>query len=742
MKKIFSLMIMLLTIFLTTGCNFSSSVYRQFNKQFDQFKSKIETTNQVIINMDINIEMYEKSVYLGKDSIAATIKMNQSPLYIDVTMGSRYFEETYILSQKGNDLYEHEVINDNVVITDYYSSVDEYENSEYDSIFDFNYNSKYGKVKKEENFYIFSLTIDDTLTDDDKEYLDDLYDILGLSLDDVLESKLDIKFKFDGDKLFISYDMNSDMKVKDRNIQVKSYLEYDIRIESFNLIDLDNCEHLSRTIDSVYNYSKIDQVYNYCDTNVRYYKYKLDKGYYYIDRFSDLNDFQFSLYDSNKQKLSINYLFNHSNNKSKYGTMFEVKEDGDYYIKIENCKDTFALKKLNINDYKEYEFKENEANELDLKENQFSYIDLSFSKEFICLENSGNTKIKIENLYDNSTYIINSNEKYYIATKKIKNGLILTNLGSNETCNLTVKEVDKSGSLETPYEELEVITNTPSEGFYYCDDYNNAIIKLIVEEQGYYTFYNTKDGISSKMYFEAKKISGEYYRWMIDNTYLLLPGEYLITMSNSSNPAYGNVYYEFEATNIQFNYEITVDKGKNPEINTFPTVHLMDNHGLEYVKYYFNIEEEYVLYENGQNIYLHYENGDYVGGVNGYFHLKPGRYYMDSILDFQEDGYEFKFGIIEFDNRDFNFNLSKTNSNNLDTVRYLDNEHFPVCGYFRYWFTLEEDSKIIHDYDSCKIYDENGNMISTDKKIIELSSGRYYVTLHSNIYKMYLYTGE
>ena len=209
MKKIFSLMIMLLTIFLTTGCNFSSSVYRQFNKQFDQFKSKIETTNQVIINMDINIEMYEKSVYLGKDSIAATIKMNQSPLYIDVTMGSGYFEETYILSQKGNDLYEHEVINDNVVITDYYSSVDEYENSEYDSIFDFNYNSKYGKVKKEENFYIFSLTIDDKLTDDDKEYLDDLYDILGLSLDDVLESKLDIKFKFDGDKLFISYDMHS-----------------------------------------------------------------------------------------------------------------------------------------------------------------------------------------------------------------------------------------------------------------------------------------------------------------------------------------------------------------------------------------------------------------------------------------------------------------------------------------------------------------------------------------------------
>ena len=533
------------------------------------------------------------------------------------------------------------------------------------------------------------------------------------------------------------------MEMNNRNIQMKSSIEYDIKIEEFELIDLDSCEHISESMDSVYNCSKLNQTYNYHGTNLSYYQYNLEQGYYYIDRLNDNNDFNFTLYNSNKEKLDVNYLIKHYNNKSKYETIFEIKDSGTYYIKLENCNEPFALKKFNNDDYKKHQFILDEINEFTLKEKQFSFIDLDFSKEFISIENKGLDDIKIENLYNNVEYTIKPNEKCFIDSKKADNGLIVTNNSSNEICKLIVKEVEKKGNLDTPYEDLEEITNIPSNGFYYCDDNNNAIIKLIVEEEGYYTFYNTKDEISSKMYFNVEKIGDGYHRWVTDNTYLILPGEYLITMRNSFGVAYGNVYYEFESTDIQFNYELPVQTGKNPESSTFPTVKLNDNHGMEDVKYYFNIEEECVLFFNGQNIYLHYENGGYVSsGVDGYFHLQPGKYYINSILDFTESGYEIKFGIVEFDKRDFELDLITTKSSNLETLRYLKNEQFPVTGYFRYWFTLEEDSKIIHDTSTCKIYDENHNMITTDKSLIELSSGRYYVTFQSNIVKIYQYIGK
>ena len=61
------------------------------------------------------------------------------PLYIDVSAGDGSDKESYVLSQKGNNLYQHEIINENLAITEFYSSVDEYENDEYDIAFGFKF---------------------------------------------------------------------------------------------------------------------------------------------------------------------------------------------------------------------------------------------------------------------------------------------------------------------------------------------------------------------------------------------------------------------------------------------------------------------------------------------------------------------------------------------------------------------------------------------------------------------------
>ena len=743
MRKFFTVLMTIFAVILLFGCDSNSMLIRKFDREFEQFKSKASRNNQLVFDMNVEVELYEKSVYLGKESVAATIKMNESPLYIDISMGDGIYKESTLFTQKGNNIYEHQIVDENLVVTEYYSSVDDYENSSYDAFNEFDFNSDYGTVEKQDDYYVFTLKLDETLTDEDKEYLEDLYEILNLSLEDILHSEIIIKYKFNKNSLYMSVDLASDMNVNGKDIQVNGKVEYDIRIEDFELIDISSYEHVASTIDSVYDYSKLDEFTNRIDIGKRYYKYKLEKGYYYIDRIDDFNDFEFELFNSEKQKISTEYLFYHFNNNTEYGTIFEIKESGDYYIKIDRSHSRFALKKYSIDDYKASHFVLNTPNKIALKNNQFSYIEMESKLPFVCIQNTGKTEIKIEKIYDGQTYFIKPNEKRYIETHDDVISLLITNVGTSEECSFIMEEIDKSGDPNTPYEELEIVTDSPSKGFYYCDTYGYLMMKMIVEEEGYYTLYNTRDEVSAQMSFFVRSMNGEYAFWIGDTEWLLFPGEYLVTMQSVSSlqEAYGHIYYEYEPLDFDYEYEISVNSGKDPTSDDFPTVNLADNHGYELVRYYFNIEEECVLYMDGSYIYVRDDNGDYFGGLKGYFYMKPGRYYLSSIEDFGKNGRDIKFGIVELDERDFEIELSETYATNLNTVYYIENKHYPITGYYRYWFTLEEDSKVIHN-EACAIFDENGNMISNTKEIVSLPQGKYYAVYYSNLVQIFLYVGD
>ena len=745
MRKFFTVLMTIFAVILLFGCDSNSMLIRKFDREFEQFKSKASRNNQLVFDMNVEVKLYEKSVYLGKESVAATIKMNESPLYIDISMGDGIYKESTLFTQKGNNIYEHQIVDENLVVTEYYSSVDDYENSSYDAFNEFDFDSDYGTVEKQDDYYVFTLKLDETLTDEDKEYLEDLYEILNLSLEHILDSEIIIKYKFNKNSLYMSVDLASDMNVNGKDIQVNGKVEYDIRIEDFELIDISSYEHVASTIDSVYDYSKLDEFTNRIDIGKRYYKYKLEKGYYYIDRIDDFNDFEFELFNSEKQKISTEYLFYHFNNNTKDGTIFEIKESGDYYIKIDRSHSRFALKKYSIDDYKASHFVLNTPNKIALKNNQFSYIEMESKLPFVCIQNTGKTEIKIEKIYDGQTYFIRPNEKRYIETHDDVISLLITNVGTSEECSFTMEEIDKSGDPNTPYDELEIMTDSPSKGFYYCDMnmYSHSLMKMVVEEEGYYTFYNTRDEISAQMNFFVNSMNGGYAAWTGDNEWLLFPGEYLITLQSVSSlqEAYGNVYYEFKSLDFDYEHEIPVNYGKEPTSDDFPTVNLADNHGFEFVRYYFNIEEECVLYMDDRDIYVRNDNGDYFGSLTGYCYMKPGRYYLSSINNFGKNGRDIKFGVVELDERDFEIELSKTYATNLNTVYYIENKHYPITGYYRYWFTLEEDSKIIHN-EACAIFDENGNMISNTKEIVSLPQGKYYAVYYSNLVQIFLYVGD
>ena len=149
MKKIVLFLIIFTTSIFLFSCG-NAGVYRQFNTKFEMFKLKVSSTNQIVMDMNIEVELFESSKPLGKNGFEATIKMNESPLYIDVSAGDGSDKESYVLSQKGNDLYQHEIINENLAITEFYSSVDEYENDEYDIAFGF----KFDKEKPDHNYFL------------------------------------------------------------------------------------------------------------------------------------------------------------------------------------------------------------------------------------------------------------------------------------------------------------------------------------------------------------------------------------------------------------------------------------------------------------------------------------------------------------------------------------------------------------------------------------------------------------
>lgn len=553
MKKVLLFISTLFISIFLYGCYASGSVSEQFEYKFDRFKSKLALSDHLVLDINIELEMLDGTESISDSKIESTMKMCSDPLYADIEMKTDKIKERYVLTQEDNSIYQYKIISEDTIISEYYSSIDDYENSEYETVFGFEYNEETVTLVKEDDYYIFTQQYTDALTEADKEYLENLYNTLGLDLNDILESELVTKFKFEKNSLYMSFDLNADLNMPSisayyEDLKIKSSIEYNLVIEEFEPINFDDYGVIYRDFENIRDYAILNKTYNLNKVATSIFKFRLEKGYYLLDRSNYHETIDMEFQDSNGNIIKMNKLFNYVDISSSAGCIFEVKEEGDYYLRVNQYPGKVTLKEFDINKY--FEVSEiSKKIECDLKKEESIYLELTTVSPLICIENNSEYTIAIENVTAKTTEFIRPNTKEFFAPRLGKNCIILSNKVADGKCNVTITSIESDGNPTTKFEDLELITESPSNGFYIHGPLlSKPNLKLVVEEQGYYTFFNKTDKKSSKMSFTIEKVNGSIVDSSGENKYLLSPGEYRVVISTSSlnEYAYGNVYYKFE----------------------------------------------------------------------------------------------------------------------------------------------------------------------------------------------------
>ena len=645
MKRIVLFVMCMFTTTLLFSCNSNNKIYNEFNKEFDQIKFKIGLSDQIIFDMNIDMDILDGELLAGKLNMKSKFKVNKEPMYIEADIRVDHESNHYIYSQIDDTIYQYELVEDDTVITSRFLSVDDFENEEINGALGFIYDIENGTATIEDDYYIFTQKYEESLTNDDKDYLEDLYDSLGLSLDDVLNTDFTTKFKFNDNGFYMSYDLLTTIKMEYPNfpgiykdLTVDAKIEYIFEIKEFELLDLDSFEHISYTMDDISHYSKLDKIYNYRAYN-KFYKFKLDQGYYYFDTFNSSNSIHVNFYDKKHNQIDVEYSLDNKNNK-----IYNIKHNGDYYIEVALYEGDFALRKYNTENHKKLNVALNKEIVVNLNKQQYASMRFNNTNS-IYFENIGDNDIELYSVDTQRYYIIPAKSSKYIFIGIGPIDVLFTNVGNNgDECKMKINEI-KSPGVNKEFEQLEEIKTTPSEGYYIHGGYlTSPELKLIVEESGFYTFYTSGEE-ANEFHYSPMVYNGGYVQHIEENTFFMLPGKYTIILDNSSiyDFSYGRVYYEYEKYEVVSSYEIELEKTNlKPYENDFPTILLHKQIGPDYYKYYFTIDEdaEIITYNY---INLYYENGDLVSeDTRKSFNLKPGRYYF---IDYFGNPEEFRIAI-------------------------------------------------------------------------------------------------
>ena len=631
MMKKFLLCFILFICIVLTSCDFNNSndkVYKKFNTEFEQIKTQIESSNQIVFDMNIEMDIWDNTLLVGKTDVKTNFKVNADPMYIEANMRTGVESLNYVYEQIGDSIYQYE-LNNNAAISTYIGSVEEFESSEENSALGFEFDNKKGTAHIEDDYYIFTQKYSESLSEDEKSYLEDLYETLGLSLDDVLNSDYTIRFKFNENGFYMSYDMTINMQYPDlmgfyKELTIKAFIEYEFKIEEFEMINIDEYEVVSDKIENVSRYSNLDTYYSYY-MDQRYYKFNLKKGYYYFDTNANYNIYP-NFYDSNRKIIFPNNILDVEKKMIYY-----IPKDGDYYIHISSYYKPFALKEVDISNRKVLNLKYNQEMVFNLNQDQFVAMKIN-DVSSILIENTGDNDIKLTSTDLDTYYIVPAKTKMYVFIGILPKDLLIKNIGANgEECRVKINKIESAG-VNLSYDKLEEITTTPSKGYYIHGGYLDIpMMKLIVEESGFYTFKNNCEE-SMNFSYVIEYYNGGYIQYIEDSKYYLDEGEYIIRLENNDiGFSYGNVYYEFEKYEAKTSYEIELEKtDKKTYESDYPTITLYYTIGAEYYKYYFNITQDCIV-ETYNYIYLYDEFDNIVTGTSQkLFNLKPGRYYFKS----------------------------------------------------------------------------------------------------------------
>ena len=147
------------------------------------------------------------------------------------------------------------------------------------------------------------------------------------------------------------------------------------------------------------------------------------------------------------------------------------------------------------------------------------------------------------------------------------------------------------------------------------------------------------------------------------------------------------------------------------------------------------------LYHNSHSVNILDENGNYFAQNSGYYYIKPGNYYLVYTENTGDTGVQIKFGLIEYEQTDFNIELKEIKGHYFEEEHKFINDDKLASGLFKYWFTLEEDAVINYSYYYCLIYDVDGNLYESKDGILELKQGTYYFVFNPNAKTGYVEIG-
>jgi hypothetical protein len=372
----------------------------------------MELSEQIVFDMNIEMDVWEDKSLLGKSDVKTNFKVNGNPLYIEADVRSGVESHKYVYEQVEDSIYQYELVG-NTSITSYYSSVDEFESDEENSALGFKFDEKNGTAQIEGDYYVFTQKYADALTDEEKSFLEDLYEVLGVSLDDVLNSELATKFKFNENVFYMSYDMTTTVNMQHPNwpghyseLSINAFIEYDFKTEEFIMIDLNEFEHISDKIEDITHYSKLDTSYSLYEFS-KYYKFNLKKGYYYISTTKNYNTYP-DFYDSKHNIMYPDYTLDIDKNRIYY-----IPKDGDYYICIRGSERSFALKEFKTDNRKVLNVKFNEEMVFNLNQEQYASFRIN-DLPSILVENTGDNDIRLTSTDLDRDYIIPAKTTMYL----------------------------------------------------------------------------------------------------------------------------------------------------------------------------------------------------------------------------------------------------------------------------------------------------------------------------------------
>lgn len=352
MKKI---IVLLMFLFVITGCNeikftgnqmeYNENVYKKFSDQYFDFTNNSKNKNELVVYYKQEVIKTNSKGEEVKE-LESNIKVNHSPIYIEINEDSQYGNSKKILNEENGKvfLYKKKYINTDEILKSYYKSIDaftgDYVNE--DGVLEFRslnniyyFDSQNGIATNKRNSYTFTQSYVEGIND--KEF-QNLYNIahsnyIFVSHQTVSDLKTTINFERKSFEITneITLDIAETLDVH-FTISVKTTNKY--VIEGFQKNMYTDFTYLHPTkIQDVIEYSNISEKIRTTDT-INYFKFKLEKGYYYLE--NNNSSLFFTVYDNNYNQINYSENINdqYSGSQYKLENIINIEESGDYYFRI------------------------------------------------------------------------------------------------------------------------------------------------------------------------------------------------------------------------------------------------------------------------------------------------------------------------------------------------------------------------------------------------------------------------